>query len=198
VLAKDCEFSTLEDQLVRYRLVFGVKNVRIREQLLSGGATLTLAPAIECSQAIETVKETQALRLSKQSKIPIKQEVKGVQRQKNSPVCYFCGNSYSRRLKCPAKGKQCRKMNYIAKMSKSKEVHKLETRSKAEKGKEFVIESISSEVKAEKPYALIRLVEHDIELAFRINISAEANISPLKDFDKLAKKSQQCCLLQMC
>jgi hypothetical protein len=52
VLAKDCEFSTaiqLEDQLVRDRLIFGVKNVRIREWLLSEGATLTLARAIECS-----------------------------------------------------------------------------------------------------------------------------------------------------
>ena len=62
-------------------------------------------------------------------------------------------------------------MNHFAKMCKSKAVHKLDTRSKAEKGKEFMFESISSEENVEKPYALIRRVEHDIELA---------NISPLR------------------
>jgi hypothetical protein len=93
VLAKDCEFSTLEDQLGRDQLVFGVKNVRIRERLLIEEATFTLARAIECSQAIETAQETQALMLSEQSQISIKQEVEAVQRQKNSPVRYFCGGS---------------------------------------------------------------------------------------------------------
>ena len=49
--------------------------------------------------AYETVQETQARMLNKQHQIPIKQEVEAVQTQKNSPVCYFCGGSYSRRLK---------------------------------------------------------------------------------------------------
>jgi hypothetical protein len=89
-------------------------------------------------------------------------------------------------------------MNNFTKMCKSKVVHELETKSKAEEGMEFMIESISSEEKAEKPYAPIRLVEHNIELGFKIDTSAKANILPLKDFDKLAKKSQQCCLLWMC
>lgn len=82
VLAKGCEFDTLEDQLVRDQLVFGVKNARIRERLLSEGATLTLARAVECSRAIETVQETQALMLNEQAPIPIKQEVEVVQRRK--------------------------------------------------------------------------------------------------------------------
>ncbi|KAK2704438.1 hypothetical protein QYM36_016737 [Artemia franciscana] len=192
VLAKDCEFDTLEDQLVRDRLVFGVKNARIREWLLSEGATLTLARAIECSRAIETVQETQALKLNEQAQIPIKQEVEVVQRQKNSPACYFCGGPYSRSHKCPAKGKQCskcRKMNHFAKMCKSKVVHELETRSKVEDGREFMIESISTEEKVEKPYALIKLTENDSELAFKIDTGAEANILPLKDFNKLARKA---------
>ena len=71
-----------------------------------------------------------------------------VQRQKNSPACYFCGGPYSRSHKYPAKGKQysrCRKMNHFAKMCKSKLVYELETRSKVEYGREFMIESISTE-----------------------------------------------------
>ena len=63
VLPKDCEFETLEDQLVRDQFVFGVKNGIIRERLLSKGAKLTLARAIESSQAIETMQETKALML---------------------------------------------------------------------------------------------------------------------------------------
>jgi hypothetical protein len=72
-------------------------------------------------------------------------------------------------------------MNHFAKMCKSKVVHELERRSEVEEGMEFMIESISSEEKLEKLYALMRLVEHDIELKFKIDTSAEAKILPLKD-----------------
>ncbi|KAK2713685.1 hypothetical protein QYM36_009531 [Artemia franciscana] len=51
-----------------------------------------------------------------------------------------------------------------------------------------MIESISTEEKVEKPYALIKLTENDSELAFKIDTGAEANILPLKDFNKLARK----------
>ncbi|KAK2717515.1 hypothetical protein QYM36_006334 [Artemia franciscana] len=51
-----------------------------------------------------------------------------------------------------------------------------------------MIESISTEEKVEKPYALIKLTENDSELAFKIDTGAEANILPLKDFNKLVIK----------
>ncbi|KAK2703917.1 hypothetical protein QYM36_017738 [Artemia franciscana] len=57
-----------------------------------------------------------------------------------------------------------------------------------EDGREFVIESISTEEKVEKLYALIKLTENDSELAFKINKGAKTNILPLKDFNKLARK----------
>ncbi|KAK2721928.1 hypothetical protein QYM36_002482 [Artemia franciscana] len=51
-----------------------------------------------------------------------------------------------------------------------------------------MIESISTEEKVEKPYALIKLTENDSELAFKIDTGAEATILLLKDFNKLARK----------
>ncbi|KAK2715086.1 hypothetical protein QYM36_009913 [Artemia franciscana] len=51
-----------------------------------------------------------------------------------------------------------------------------------------MIESISTEEKVEKPDALIKLTENDSELAFKKDTGAEANILPLKDFSKLARK----------
>ncbi|KAK2711164.1 hypothetical protein QYM36_012369 [Artemia franciscana] len=51
-----------------------------------------------------------------------------------------------------------------------------------------MIESISTEEKVEKPYALIKLTENESELAFKIDTDAKANILPLKDFNKLARK----------
>ena len=110
VLDKGCEFETQEDQVVRDRLVIGVKNTRIHERLLSEGATLTLARAIECSRAIETVQETQALMFNEQAQIPIKREVEVVQRQRNSPTCYFCGGLYSRGHKLPSKREAVQQM----------------------------------------------------------------------------------------
>jgi len=69
ILANDCEFDTLENQLVQDRLIFGVKNVKIVKQLLSKGAALTLARTIECRHAIENVQETQALMVNKHVQI---------------------------------------------------------------------------------------------------------------------------------
>jgi hypothetical protein len=58
LIANDCDFGTSRDDLIRDRLVFGVKSDRIREKLLSEGGTFTLARAIETCRAIESVQET--------------------------------------------------------------------------------------------------------------------------------------------
>ena len=43
LLALDCKFGDTADDMIQDRLVFGVKNDRIREKLLSEDGTLTLA-----------------------------------------------------------------------------------------------------------------------------------------------------------
>ncbi|KAK2721931.1 hypothetical protein QYM36_002485 [Artemia franciscana] len=71
--------------MIRDRLVFGVKNDRIREKLLSEGGTLTLARAIKISRAIEIVQETQA-QMNLAGKPPcMKQEIEAVRRVKKAP-----------------------------------------------------------------------------------------------------------------
>ena len=92
LLALDCEFGDTADDMIRDRLVFGVKNDRIREKLLSEGGTLKLARAIQISRAIETVQETQA-QMNLAGKPPcMKQEIEAVRRVKSkTPLCYLCG-----------------------------------------------------------------------------------------------------------
>ena len=85
--------------MIQDRLVFGVKNSRTQEKLLSEGKTLTLVRAIDICRAIESVQETQAqISAAKQHPSPVmKQEIDALQRNQNNQDCYFCGApNYSR------------------------------------------------------------------------------------------------------
>lgn len=51
-LAKSCNFFDLEESLIRDRIVFGVNNAEIREQLLNDGGDPSLDDIIQiCSKA---------------------------------------------------------------------------------------------------------------------------------------------------
>lgn len=49
-LAKSCEFETLEESLVRDRVIFGIKNKKLRRQIIKQGGNPTLSEAIELCQ----------------------------------------------------------------------------------------------------------------------------------------------------
>lgn len=58
VLSKDCSFDdTYTDDMIRDRLVFGIRSQDIRKKLLTVGADLTLAKAIQICQTYEYAQE---------------------------------------------------------------------------------------------------------------------------------------------
>ena len=87
-LADECEFGTITpDEILRDRLVFGVRDAKVRERLLHQ-ANLTLAKTDEICRAAEST--SQQLKLVE----PQEQTVHTVERQ-TSKECGTCGRNHA-------------------------------------------------------------------------------------------------------
>ena len=127
-LARTCNFQTLEEALIRDRLVMGVKCDVTRGKLLQE-PNLTLTKAIDIARAIEVsrgrlakIKEESSMGHSQikeesldSSINKMRQQYGGVkQNQRNGekksyPTCHFCSKShpFTKKELCPAYGKHC-------------------------------------------------------------------------------------------
>ncbi|KAK2707572.1 hypothetical protein QYM36_015319 [Artemia franciscana] len=194
-------------------LVFGVKQDRIRERLLSEGAGLTLACAIATCKAPEAT-QAQLMIMSNQEKVNVKQEIDVVTRQgrkcykcggsftpghvcspKDSgegPKCHNCGGVFSKSHQCHAKGKSSikrKKMNRFAKMCRSSQrnIHSIEKEeSSTDTSSQYFIESIQTkEEKNNEPVAKLYLTIEGINAEFKIDTGAEANVIPMRTLNKM-------------
>jgi hypothetical protein len=147
--ANNCEFGALRDELIRDRLVVGIRSDSVRSRLLRE-AELTLHKAIDICRAakvtdsrmacIKSGGENQINALDRESKYAKKSQQKDYKtkrvnkasQQTSKVLCKYCGNKHVRyKNKCPAYGKSCKecgKKNNFAKvcMNKNKAVHDTE------------------------------------------------------------------------
>lgn len=138
VLAKDCSFGeTYIEDMIRDRLVFGIKSQKMREKLLTVGEDLTLARAVQICQSYEYAQEqlktmlpqgsfsgaaTAAVSYVERRDSNQGTKPKGPKPRKGATGTYAkpgkqkpsanlsdCGNCGKKHFKgrCPAKGKQC-------------------------------------------------------------------------------------------
>ena len=113
VLVKDCKYDQ-PDQMVRDKIVTGIKSDDIRGKLLTEGDSLTMTKAIQIATSYETTQaqlksmkndsklELDAIRKSSKKTHPSK---KGKEEKKF--LCNNCGTTHSAK-QCPAFGKECR------------------------------------------------------------------------------------------
>ena len=145
-IAKDCDFGDQKDQLIRDRIVFGVKEDGLREKLFRK-EKLDLESAVKICQAHEaTQKGMQALReenihvvrqaqkyRSDRSKQKVRSDIKNEAQVSKKKECRYCGERHPwSKSKCPAYGKKCTgcgKLNHFQKVcqsSKNKSVNALD------------------------------------------------------------------------
>ena len=133
--AATCEFGEQRDLLIRDKIVFGVRDERVKERLLRE-ASLTLVEAQSICRAAETSKyqvqemaneasplEVHVMRTGKQSQHtpagrnkPSRPEDK--QQGYKAATCRYCGETHPPR-RCPASGKtcaRCHRRNHLAKV----------------------------------------------------------------------------------
>jgi len=130
VLAKTCNFGSLHDDLLRDRIVIGVRDNTVRKKLLNM-PKLTLKECIDLcrthestSQQLKTMSQQEvsavSSKLAKQGNS--RPQSKHIQPQPATPhteiQCLFCGKKHVKdRRECPAWGKKCsncQKLNHFA------------------------------------------------------------------------------------
>ena len=135
--AASCEFGDQRDLLIRDKIVFGIRDERVKERLLRESG-LTLTKALDLCRAAEATKEQVQAMNKEAPQIPIR-AIRGAQhprrgkadakpnarvlendkpfKAKQSP-CRYCGGFHQPR-QCPAYGKTCSacyKKNHLAKV----------------------------------------------------------------------------------
>ena len=128
LLVKDCEYDK-QDEMVRDRIVAGVKNSKIRAKLLNEGSTLTLTRILEVARTHE-LSHTQCSAMEEKTVNAVRQKQKlkhGKSEKQKTPansekeLCGKCGYEHAK-LQCPAYGKRCSKckrFNHFQKMCKT-------------------------------------------------------------------------------
>ena len=86
-LASTCEFETLNDGLILYKMVDGIRSDKVRDNLLRKGADLTLTKAINICRADELTR-TQMKLMTKDK------EVAGISKKKNGESQRLGSNQY--------------------------------------------------------------------------------------------------------
>ena len=124
-LSLTCEFGQLADQMIRDRIVCGIKDNAIRKKLLQE-SDLSLQKCVDICRAAEKTaaqvktmypqEEVHALKKSTRAKMGTKQkERKGGAKPPKQPTakvlsCWYCGQQHIKdRQSCPAYGKTCEK-----------------------------------------------------------------------------------------
>ena len=138
-LAATCNFGSLTDEMIRDRIVIGVKDMGLKGRLLREHG-LSLVKAIDLSKASEMAKE-QLQRLGQGDRETSKEVnfVKRTQRHKAKAKtkpkpppqqCKYCGNKKTHKKKedCPAYGQEfrsCHKKNHFATVCTSKKQNRV-------------------------------------------------------------------------
>lgn len=153
LLARHCRYTD-QDDMIRDRIVFGCKSVKVREELIKQGSELTLQKAIdiartqEISQAqlksmagaeqVNNIRRQEDKKRNTKERLPGKMKTPEAKQSKSTrssantrKPCSRCGNRHEYN-KCPAYGKEClkcKKPNHFAKMCQSSDVHNIDEES---------------------------------------------------------------------
>ncbi|KAL5011278.1 hypothetical protein ScPMuIL_009829 [Solemya velum] len=201
--AKNCEFGTQTDPMIRDRIIFGINDDRLRERLLRDSADPALSRVIELCRAAEASKK-QLQSLQTQSQVPVdsvrvKSTPRGAQkysetqktqrhsehtRPKERIDCKYCGYTHLPR-RCPAYGKKCgscHRKNHFAKMCPSlpKNVSAIHACDSDESDYDLEVDTLfigelsSDQTRTNKAwFATLGVNGHDV--SFKLDTGAEAN-----------------------
>ena len=211
-LALDCNYGAeYVDDLIRDRIVFGVKSQKIRERLITEGEKLTLSKAVEICMSYEYAQEQLRSMQPRAAAEAVsrgrgQREPRGVFRDSadrrvhprtrgrtktwtgdnNCDVCKRCGQN-SKHSQCPAQGRQCNKCNkwnHFAKMCKTKDVNDVKT-VQSDGDSDVIIDSVESKICNGQVFVDIEVGPSKIPVQFKVDTGAQVNILPYSVFRDL-------------
>ena len=214
LLIKECGFDdpNLRDEMVRDNVVFGIRDGKIRQELIKVGNTLTLDTAIDIARTHELSQSqshtmdnedknihycgarpkhtAQPPRSRKNKTENQKQKSENRKAKPKKKKCTRCGKENHPYEKCPAKGKQCAKCkmyNHFASECKSRSVHLVQGESDTEELEDFYILSINDHNDTGSEFSEIIEINHK-KVKFQLDSGAKCNILKFESFKKLGLK----------
>ncbi|GBN42352.1 Transposon Ty3-I Gag-Pol polyprotein, partial [Araneus ventricosus] len=212
VLAKDCDFETQEENLIRDLLIIGIKDITIKEKLLIE-SDLHLDQAVQYCRAkessnqqiqimthnetvVNSVKGKATLNTSpninKRGKIKTRvshEEEKGNKLSKRR--CSKCNTIHAFR-KCPAFGKychKCHKLNHFATVCRNKKINQVDNAVNADdyeiESNEIKLDSVVDGINSEWKE---NICINEMKMPCKIDTGAEVNILPLSKFNIVKRK----------
>ena len=203
-LAEGCDFQTITpDEILRDRLVFGIRDAKTRERLLRE-SRLTLERTDEVCHAAESMTsqmklvedshgvEVSAVTPGKEANLP-----QSTQEHRRIRECWNCGrrHEFQRKELCPAYGKtctKCRKLNHFAAKCRSraapaavKMVDERCTQSMEGADETFPLH-VSALSLDDSQFVTLRL-ESGSHIRFQVDTGAQCNVVPLEIYKKATK-----------
>lgn len=205
-MAKNCDFKSLENELIRDRLVVGIRDIKLSETLQMD-ESLTLEKAIDKIKQSEQIKEenrelrrnpevvnrvtqqNNSTRWERKNRNETKEER---QKETNAPSnqCYKCGKRPSHpKNKCPANKVRCRKckiVGHFAAQCRTKRFSEVvdEGSSSSEESGEEIGEIINiSRIKENDPWK-VKLKVGNAKIQFKLDTGADETVLSRNDYER--------------
>ena len=204
-LAEPCKFESLKDELIRDRIVVGIRNTSLSEKLMND-ESLTLDQAIKKVKASELIKEQQGiLKGDGEAKIAaIHNNTKGrndrerrdskfnpnkttPNRGNSTPPnttdrkCHRCGRSPHRKQDCPANSNKCyncHKIGHYASVCKGKSVSVVQEESSEDSDRDVFLGEVSSKLNNNQSKWHVSLTLGSKSVKFKIDTGADVTVIP--------------------
>lgn len=199
--SQSCNFGSLCNSLIRDQIVIGIRDTRVKEQLLKK-TDLTLEKAIQICQAAELARSqvNSLTNVEQELSVDFVKKKHAAANRKNPSArpqnqskdvraCMRCGREHVKG-KCPAYGKLCNKCsgkNHFAKMCRTKTVHTVQETAKNQEELEFFVGTVRTLAQEDKEW-ISSLKINGSNIDFKLDTGAQVNILPLNEYDKLANK----------
>ena len=206
LIAKNCKFGNLENELIRDRIVCGTSSDDVRQRPLRV-EDLSLDKAISICRADAESKQSSQYLAENSDRVHGLRKSHSAQSQRSSgrggkqsttePMKQPCGSCGLRhpRKQCPAYGKQCRKCNKFNHFSKycgsSRTTDAIEQNEDSDSGDSehsLFIGAITSKTKVTGDECHTSLQVQNLTVRFKVDTGSQVNILPQAMYDKLSTK----------
>ena len=202
-LAEGCDFGTITpDEILRDRLVFGIRDAKTRERLLRE-SELTLERTDEMCHAAESMmsqmkvfEDSQGVTVNTLASGKEVKTAEGSPKPKRTRECWNCGrrHEFHKRELCPAYGKtclKCKKLNHFAHKCRGKgSSSSIRIVNEEENGAEVEEETFTMEglvATLDDSQVVTLRLESGCHIRFQVDTGAQCNVLPLELYKKATK-----------